>query len=104
MAAVTANSSAIKQARSSRGEPEQPPAPTAPGNTGPLESQQADVQADKMTVSQVSRAWLWGAAAMLIVGAALAGFGGFDVKTGLAMAQFAGTMYMNVTWMPSRDL
>jgi uncharacterized protein (DUF58 family) len=70
LAVATANTSTIKQARSPRDEAEQPPAPTAPGNTGPLESRQAEVQADKMTVSQVSRAWLWGATAMLVIGAA----------------------------------
>ena len=70
MAVVTANSSAIKQTRRSPEEPVTPPAPAAPGNTGPLQAEQTGVQADKMTISQVSRAWLWGAVAMLVIGAA----------------------------------
>ncbi|HET9493884.1 MAG TPA: DUF58 domain-containing protein [Chloroflexia bacterium] len=70
MAVVTVKVPRVKPVLRSKEEPVPPPAPTAPGNTGPLEAEQADVRPDNMTVSQVSKAWLWGAASMLVIGAA----------------------------------
>jgi uncharacterized protein (DUF58 family) len=70
LAVITAKTPAIKQARRSQEEPVPPTAPAAPGNTGPLEAGEEVVRSDNVTVSQVSRAWLWGGAAMLLIGAA----------------------------------